>query len=72
MSRGGLEIWTVTENPSDHPGKFVARLWIGMDATDTALIEEDLKTLRGRLARRGLYRIDRMEGDDPMIVETWL
>lgn len=72
MVTGGLHVWTVTENPSDYPGKFVARLWIGMDATDTVLIEEDLKALRGRLARRGLYRLDRRDGDDPVIVETWL
>lgn len=67
-----LPIWVIYDSPRDHPGRFVARLWIGEEATDTVLFATRIKPLRARLQRAGLVRLERHMDDDPVIVETWL
>tara|TARA_R110000868_G_scaffold118062_9_gene313341 strand:- start:2909 stop:3136 length:228 start_codon:yes stop_codon:yes gene_type:complete len=71
-----LDIWTITQNPSDHPGKFVARKHV-IRAGETAVTEDHhiadtLEEVRQMLPRRGLIRLPRARGDDPVIVESWL
>lgn len=70
-----LPMWTITENPSDHPGKFVARLWLVegrvIAATTDIHIADDLKAVRAMLPG-GLINIGRQPEDDPVIVETWI
>lgn len=70
-----LEIWTITENPSDHPGKFVARKHVVKAgesmATEEHFARDTLDEARAAIPRR-LFRIPRSRGDDPVIVESWL
>jgi len=70
-------MWTIYENPSDYPGLFVARRWrIASDGSlhclDPALVERTLQPIRDEMHRLGLYRLARSEGDDPVIVESWI
>jgi hypothetical protein len=62
----------VYDRPRDWPNHFVARLFMGVDPTGDIVLAHDLDALREHLAERGLVRMDRMEGDKPHIVETWL
>lgn len=66
----GLEIWTVYDHPRDFPDEFVARLWINDQRTDTLVRGRTLDEVR-ELIPFDLTRMPRMEGDDPVIVETW-
>ena len=68
----GLEIWTVYVNPTDYPGKVVARLWINDTPTEKVMIADRLQTIRSRLANKGFVRLARQPEDDAKIVETWL
>lgn len=71
MSNPGLEIWVVYDNPTDFPGLFIARKWVGETPTQELLQAETLEQLRAKLPQ-GLVRLDRHSGDDAKIVETWL
>ena len=70
-----LGMWAVTCNPSDHPGKFVARKWLigrgTMAATAEQHIADTLDGVRDMLPR-GLIAIPRHPNDDPVIVESWI
>jgi len=67
-----LCIWTITENPSDFPGKFVARRHVvGMGATCDCHVADSLEGVRALLPA-GLIMLPREEGDDPVIVESWI
>lgn len=68
----GLPIWVVYDHPSDFPDDYVARLWQGESPTDTVISHADLRSVRLELWMKGLVRLDRAEGDDPKILETWL
>jgi hypothetical protein len=74
--RGALNIWTVYDHPRDIPDKFVARRFEtgkhGSIATDDVLVAVDLEELREVFERVGLYRMNRKDGDDAKIVESWL
>ena len=65
-------VWVVYDHPRDQPDYYVARLWRGETPTDMALIDADLERLRDTLEQMGLVHLDRMEGDDPVILETWI
>jgi hypothetical protein len=72
-----LAIWTVYKNPTDYPGKFVARRFDidadGPKPSASVIIAPSLKTLRSILAfEMHLICMPRNEGDEPQIVETWL
>lgn len=71
-----LSLWVVTDHPSDFPGHFVARRWTIADGaaqpTDVYFHDAALAPLQERLRARGLFRLDRAPGDDPVIVEVWL
>jgi len=72
-----LEMWTIYDHPKDYPDHFVARKWlIGSkrtrpEATDELIVRSTLNEVRSLLPP-GLYCLARNEGDDPVIVETWL
>lgn len=66
-----LDIWTIYRNPRDHPGKYVARLFVGETATDQAIVVGDLELLRGMMRAMGLACLNRADDDDESIVETW-
>jgi hypothetical protein len=71
-----LGIWVIYDHPTDYPDSFVARqFFCGPNivlATDNVVTALDLDALRRALARDGLTPIDRLPGDDPKIVESWL
>jgi hypothetical protein len=71
-----LSMWVVTKNPSDYPGKFVARLnYITAEGrfslAGEPLTADSLDALRAKLPL-GLHRLPRWAHDDPVIVEVWL
>jgi len=70
--REAFKLWTVYDHPTDHPDLYVARLFIGVDPTETAMLDAQLDRLRSRLAHLGLTRLDRHADDDPVIVECWI
>jgi len=72
-----LAMWTVYKHPKDYPNDYVARRFEvdarGPRPTESIIISETLETLRDVLAfEMHLTPLDRNEGDDPVIVETWL
>jgi hypothetical protein len=67
-----LTIWAIYHNPTDHPGKFVARKFLGEKPTTECQIGDSLEDLRMEMRRMGLAFFPRMPGDEPQIVETWL
>ena len=67
-----IEIWTVYDHPSDFPGKYVARLFIGDKPTNQVIVTKNINSIRAKLAVKGLTCLHRQENDDPKIMETWL
>jgi len=71
----GLVIWTVYENPSDYPGKFVVRAWEAINGKpvprEDCTVSDTLDKARASVPE-GLVRMDRGDDDDPCIVETWI
>lgn len=70
-------MWTVYDHPSDFPDHFIARRWEvagGADPVPTSQVitATDIEALRGMLTAMGLYPLNRNEGDDPTIMESWL
>lgn len=68
-------MWAVYFDTTDHPGCYFARRWeIGNEPepvpTEDTLADATLDGLRMQLPQ-GLYRMPRMQYDDPTIVETW-
>lgn len=76
MTQDTLSIWTITRNPSDHPGKHVARRHVVHPAanagpTDDHFIADTLDQARACLPP-GLTNLGRNEAEDPVIVESWI
>jgi len=71
-----LRMWTVYKHPSDYPNDYVARLFEvdadGPRATASIVISPSLEFLREQMMDMRLVCLTRDEGDDPVIVETWL
>lgn len=71
-----LSCWTIYERPRDYPNCYVARRFALKEGepnpTTEHLISHNLEALRGFMQRNGLALIPRSEGDDPVIVETWM
>lgn len=73
----GLPIWVVYDHPRDYPHEYVARMQVAerdgsITITNEAIASRSLDLLRMELEGRGLTCLQRMEGDDPVIVETWI
>ncbi len=72
-----VDLWVVYANPSDYPGKFVARRWIKerfdthFKGTAEKHVSSNLQALRDEICI-GRHRFARLESDDPVIVETWV
>lgn len=71
-----LSIWTIYDNPSDFPGKFVARRFVvygatGPLATPEVFEADSLDEIRAMIPQ-GLFRMEPWQGDDIKIVETWI
>lgn len=68
----GLPVWVIYDHPLDYPDCFVARLWVGEVATGETIASTDIEVLRDAMERMGLVKLLPMQGDDPVILETWL
>lgn len=69
-----LEMWVISERPSDFPTKFVARKFEVTNVpkpTDETKVADTLEEVRGMLPP-GLFCLARDPADEPQIVETWL
>ena len=71
-----LHMWTVYENPSDYPGRFVVRRFSiteGRVQRDTfpVVVVDTLQEARDHVPP-GRCMLPRSVGDDPVIVEIWL
>lgn len=65
-----LEIYTVYENPTDYPGKFVVRKFVLDKPTDWVKVADTLPEARATMPL-GLFGMPRDPSDDPKIIETW-
>lgn len=74
--RNDLPMWTIYDHPRDAPDLFVARKHLierGFSvATSEAFACKSLEPLRERMLEMGLTCLPRQEGDDPVIVESWI
>jgi hypothetical protein len=76
--RGALSTWTIYDHPRDFPHAFVARRFESDKGnpepvpTADVIAAKELKTLRDCFCRAGLTVLERMEGDQPQVVEVWL
>lgn len=66
-----INLVVIYENPTDYPHQFVARLFIGNSPTNILSVKNTLKEIRA-LIPCDYTRIERFQGDDPVIVETWI
>lgn len=72
-----LVMWTIYDHPRDHPDLFVARAYLIGEGpepvpSNEGIAHRELEPLRQQMRDWGLTCLPRNEGDDPMIVETWL
>ncbi len=67
----GMEIFTVYWNPSDFPGKYVVRRFVGEKPDPQPLAVGTLEEVRGVIPA-WMTCLARNPGDDPCILETWL
>jgi hypothetical protein len=69
-----LEMWVITEKPTDYADLFVARLNLITDGaiipTDTVYTADSLQAVR-RMIPQGLVMLPRHPTDSPVVVETW-
>lgn len=71
-----LPIVVIYENPSDYPGKFVARRqWAGRGGVllepGPLIVGDSLTEVRGVIPD-GMVRLPRDPNDEPQIVECWI
>jgi hypothetical protein len=68
-----LSMWVVYDHPLDYPDKFVARLWVGEQPTQSIIIANDLAMIRDTLCFE-MHKVclARNPEDDPKILEMWL
>jgi hypothetical protein len=67
-----VTIWVIYDHPRDYPREFVARKWVGDEATGEIICAQSVGALRDKLRVKGLSRLERHHSDDPIIVESWL
>ncbi len=67
-------MWTIYQNPSDVPDKFVVRVWYGDEVWEpTSTAHDSLDDARESIiSRGGCMPFDRDAEDDVCIVETWI
>jgi hypothetical protein len=72
---GILEQWVIYKRPPDYPHHFIARRWLiaadAQECDEEIFTAHSLKQIRMRIPP-GLVKMDRLDGDDPSIVEVWL
>lgn len=68
---GPLVSFAVYDHPLDYPGHYVVRRFVGDEPTADFAIELTLGSIRLHIPP-GMYRLERLDGDDPYILETWI
>jgi hypothetical protein len=70
---GDLLIWTICDDPSDHPGKYTARPYSARrgQPDEFLLVADTYAEILGMLPA-GLVRLERDPSDPPVIVESWI
>jgi len=76
-NNSGLVIYTVFDNPSDFPGKYVLRRTTQIGDRQEVDVEPHLVTevygeIRELMEQHGLVCLSRHPSDDACIKETWL
>jgi hypothetical protein len=75
MTEGTLSMWTIYRKPADYPDGYVVREWI-IGAAAEPVPGEGKRAVTLEKARElvppGMYKLNRQDGDDPVIVETWV
>lgn len=66
-----VPVITVYERPADFPESFVARVYDLDQWTPYAMVKTSLEAIRKEIPNR-FYRLERMVGDDPAILEVWI
>lgn len=67
-----MTVYTIYRNPSDFPGKFVARKFEDLVPDNRpTVVENILEEARAKLPK-GLFWTNRADNDDPSIVEVWI
>jgi len=70
-----VEIWSVYDQPADHPDCCAVRKILVEDDGLRPAEWQRFRTIqeaRAALVRRGLIRVPRAERDDPALVEVWV
>jgi len=76
-----VSMWVIYDHPKDYPKNFVARRWVVAGTgvgkpcpTQDEKLADTLHELRESLRSQhpGLTVIPRDQGDDPVIVESWI
>ena len=66
-----LPMIVIYENPTDFPGKFVARLWDMIWPTDLHVVKDTYEELLEEIPDF-MVKIQRLPFDDPVIKEVWM
>lgn len=66
-----LPLIAIYHNPSDFPGKFVARVYDLNEASPVHMVKNSLEEIRNRIPLE-MSRLNRHQDDDPVIVEVWV
>jgi hypothetical protein len=72
--RGALAIWTIYDRPSDFPDGFIARRFevgAGQTTATRDTVTGKLEDIRQAFWKAGLMKLERQQGDDARIVESW-
>lgn len=75
FSEISVPMLVVYQCPEDFPGMYVCRVWEGKGChpTDTVLVKKSLEEVRAEIKAVGfILKFPRAEGDDPVILETWM
>jgi hypothetical protein len=73
--QGRLPQFVVYDHPSDWPDFYVARLWLALPEPTPlplVLMDRDLDRLQTTMDALGMVKLMPSEGDDPVILETWI
>lgn len=66
-------VWTVYKHPKDFPAHWVVRVWWGEVPEPHAKLCGSLMQARRLIVNEGgSVKLDRSQGDDPAVHESWL
>lgn len=66
-----LPMISIYNHPDDYPDKYVARVWDANEPTRFITLADTLEEIRATIPPN-MTRLNRMQGDDPCIVEGYI